>query len=288
MPMAEKSDAGRLTEFEKEFQSFLAAQPAPVDAPPRDEATATGPQEASLATQNMLAEGVSHLSQKYMEVWPELQELKKLSWGRFAEVFQMALFAMGMTKNDTNVPGTNVIAWKTCMGLMDALAPEKMAKFKWNEPKSDTFRPYQLTNTLHDRLQGLPWAEVGAYSFPLYVLGQYTLFMMKLRLENVRVRRLEATYRADFRRKRIEMAKERADKRREELEAEKQRFLVAQAENPENTEVAEDGTPREKEVFKQAEWLADWDARNPEVEVPEETAPDVDNDIAAEYTFASQ
>lgn len=287
MPMAEKSDVGRLAEFEKEFQAHLAAQPATADAPPRDEATATGPQEASLATQNMLVEGVAHLAQKYAEVWPELQELKRLNWGRFAEILQMSLFAMEMTKGDTNVPGTNLVSWRHCMGLLKTLEPENIAKFKWNEPKTGAFLPYQLTNVLHDRLQGLPWADVGAYSFPLFVLGQYTLYLMKLRLENVRVRRLEATFRSDFRQKRMEMAKERADKRREELEAEKQRFLAAQAENSEGTEVAEDGSPREKEMFKQAEWLAEWDARNPEVEIPEESTPDVDNDIAAEYTFAA-
>lgn len=284
LALAEKTDSGRLGEFEKEWEAFQNTQRKAPEAVIPQEATPSAPQEASLALQGFLAEGVALLAQKYTEIWTEFQAVKEWHWVRFMEVVQLSLFVLGLTKQDTNIPGTNQIAWPSCVKNFDLLAPENLAAFNVSEQRQGAFKPYQLTNAIHDRLQALPWADVGAYNFPLYILGQYTLNLLKLRLENVRIRRQNYAFKVEFRQKRMEMAKERAEKRKEELEAEKVKFYAAQTEN---AEAAEDGSPREKEEFNQAEWLAEWDAQNPEVEIPEEPLAETDNDIGAEYVLGS-
>jgi hypothetical protein len=284
LALIDRTDSGRLGDFEKEWEAFQDSQRRSPEGAASQEAPANAPQEVNLTAQTTLMEAVALLAQKYAEVWTEFQELKEWTWVRLSEVIQLTLFALGLTKAETNIPGTNQISWTACAKNFELLSPENLAAYKYSEPKVGTYKSYQLTNSIHDRLQSLPWAEVGAYSFPLYILGQYTLTLLKLRLENVRVRRQDYAFKVEFRQKRMEMYRERTEKKKEELEMEKVKFYAAQTEGAEATE---DGSPREKEEFDQAEWLAEWETQNPEVEIPEEPIIDTDNDISAEYVLGS-
>lgn len=277
----------KVADFDKEYEAFLDSQRRTVEIAEKEEA-ANGKSNGAvnLATQASLQETCAFLIAKLTEASDELQALSKCNWIRFAEIMQMYLFLHGFTKEDTNVPKTNIISWQRCSQHLNLVLPEHLSDYKFDEEKTGTFKPYQLTNVLLDRMNALSWSDIAAFSYPLYLLGTYLLNLLKLRIENVKVRRQEFTFKKEFRQKRIEQSKERADRRREETEIEKAKFFVAESETPEPQEGAEEAEEPKQPVFNQDEWLREWDEKNPQIEIPEEPTLDQDNDIGKDYVLA--
>lgn len=277
----------KVADFDKEYEAFLEAQRRSVEAAEKEEA-ASGKSQGivNLAVQNSLQETCAFLVTKLTEASDEMQALRQCYWVRFPEIMQYYLFLLGFTKDDTNVPNTNSVSWQRCSQHLNLLLPERLADYNFENAKTGAFKPYQLTNVLLDKLNALNWPDIAAFSYPLYLLGTYLLNLLKLRIENVKVRRQEFAYKKEFRQKRIEQSKERADRRREEMEIEKAKFFVAESETVEPQEGGDEVEEPKQPVFNQDDWLREWDEKNPQIEIPEEPTLDQDNDIGKDYVFA--
>lgn len=287
MAMMANSDSNRLEDFKKELQGFESSIKKTLDAQLKEEISASdsGNAEGRTAVMNYLVDFHHFWSQKLIEVLDELRLLRDFTYVRFAEVFQLFFFHLGMTKEQLNVEGTNVIDWGKCASAFEWLEESKFSEYVFDEAKQGLFKPYQLCNVIHAKLSSVNWEEVAGFSFPLFVLGQYLLNLMKLRLENIRVRRERFQNKVDFRQKRIEMVKDRLTRQKEELEADKLKFYNAESEHEDQLDGGEEENRKVKNEFMEDQWLVEWKLRNPEIEIPEEPVADVDDDLAADYVF---
>ena len=286
--ITEKTDSSRFSEFEKEVELFMTNQKKTLEIQIKEEAAT--PKNGSNSPNNILfnsaVEVLNFWTQKLLEQLDELRELEKFNFIKYAEIFQLFFFNLGLSKNDLNFEGTNLLDWKKCQDNFHLVQIEKIESYQYDVTKPESFKPYQLCNVIYDKLNAMNWPEVAAHSFPLYVLGNYLLNLMKTRIENINLRKAEYALKVEFRQKQIEMVKERLDKKKTELDADKLKFYNSETENIEVNENNEEETPKVSNEFKENEWVIEWESRNPEIEIPEEPVLDIDNDISSDYGFS--
>ncbi len=222
------------------------------------------------------------------EVIPDLMKLKEYNFVKFPEIFQTAFFLLNFRKDQINFPNSNLFNWKLSKEIFTYDFFDRILSYQFEGNKTEKFPDYQFVTKFIDRLTITNMADVGAYYTPLFIFANFTLTAAKLRLENVRKRRIEYQMSFNLRQKAMEEAREREEKRINELEKAKQDFYSG--ENQDKNEGAKEGADEEAinepVEFNEGEWFSSWNERNPAIEIPVEPIKSIDNDLPAEYVFA--
>lgn len=280
----EKIEARVEGDFEKELENFNASQKKTEENQIKDDLNIQNG-TAHLNAKNLLIEAHNFWTHKLLEQTEELRLLENYNFVRFPEIFQLYFYSRGLKKTDVNFPETNIIDWKKCGQYFSLFHETSLENYKFDESRPGEFKNYQLTNVIYDKLVAIPWSDVSNYYFPLYVLGNYTLNLMKLRLENVQVGKVEFVRKMEFRLAQIEQLKEKTERKKEELENDRAKFNLAENEEAEKNENDEQVEETIKSEFNEEQWILDWDIKNPEIVIPDEPVKNIDNDIGGDYVY---
>lgn len=193
-----------------------------------------------------------------------LMRLKEFRLVKFLNIIQNALFMTGYSKEDINIPRTNLLNWKKTKNLINENDFfKKLGDYKYQGPKAGKVKSYATPQRILRRLEGITLDEVDSYNIGLGVLYRYVKQVLEARILDVEVRKTE---KASQKAKRAQLIQE----------AENLKIAKQQALEQAKAAVAED------EEFNEQEWSTEWNESNPAVEIPEEVVDDVDEDMELE------
>ena len=94
---------------------------------------------------------------------------------KFPEVFQNLFYLLGHSKEQINIPGTNILDWRSSKGdiNLEMVSPDlfdNVCSFRYQGPKSTKTVNYMYINRILSRLTKLNESSVKEYCFPLYLL----------------------------------------------------------------------------------------------------------------------
>lgn len=284
----ESIDSNAVSEVEKELAIEVEKQRVESEASLRE--TPYSPEDKTfLVNHGVLEFSFGFWKDKTRDIMENLLKLKEYNFVKYSEIFQNAFYLLKFEKHQINLPNANVFDWKKAKKIFTIEFLEDLLSYQYEGDKTDKFLDYQLTTKIIDRLNNINLGDVAAYNYPLFVFANLILITAKLRLENIRKRRIEYQTAFNQRQKALEEAKEREERLNVELEKAKQDFYSGENNARNSTgEKGPDGEEEPNEVveFDEAEWLASWEERNPLIHIPDEPIKSIDNDIPADYVFA--
>ena len=282
----ESADSNAINEIKKELTVESEKQKAEVEIALKE--TLYSPEDkAYLAQHGVLEFRFGFWKEKTRDTIDGLLRLRDYNFVKYPEIFQSAFFLLKFEKHQVNLPNSNVFDWKQTKRIFTLDFLENLMSYQYEGDKTERFLNYQLTTKIIDRLSTINLADVAAYYLPLFVFANLVLVAAKLRLENIRKRRIEYQTAFNQRQKALEEAREREERLNSELEKAKQDFYSGEN-NARNNEEKADNNEEWNEVveFNEAEWLASWEERNPLIHIIDEPIKSTDNDIPADYVFA--
>jgi len=218
------------------------------------------------------------------EVKGYLTMLKEYRFVKYLGIIQTALILIGYTKEDINLPKTNILNWrKVSHYLNNPNFFDKLEAYQYQGPKPEKVKPYAYVQRILRRLEGYVIEEVDDYNVSLGVLYRFLKSVLETRILDVQVRNQEI---AEKRRKREQLMQEAEElaerKEREHDEArQKQEEEIQEQEQDKEEEEGEEKEGFNWEEWEQ-EWLKNWEEDNPPIEIPEEVEDDIDGDMEPE------
>ncbi|MDR3582066.1 MAG: hypothetical protein P4L67_02205 [Candidatus Pacebacteria bacterium] len=221
-------------------------------------------------------------------------ELSQFGQLKYPRVLQYAFYLLDYPREAICELDTNKLDWVKAKTLLTPEFFTKLQAYVPLGPRTAIYPKYSLLNTIEKNLEEVKDEEVTGYSFGLGQLLKWIRDCIKLRKQDILLRRAR---RQAAKEERENKKKEREDwekRRAEELqaqikeaEANWQTELEKQKKDKENKNEFDSGgeeTEKPAAEFKpnEKELMADWDDKNPPVEVPPEIVDELDNDCVVE------
>ena len=200
------------------------------------------------------------LETKEVQDW--VFHLTKYRVVKYLSVFQSIWYLLGRTKEELNIPGTTLLNWKNTKKLINEEFFKEVLGFDHRGAKPNEVKNYAKINHLLKKIEKLNPDDIDNYNLGLGRLFRWFLMTLKLRKANIEIRRDNYDKKVNDRYNKID-----------ENDKIKQAREAALEEHKANI------PPEEIEQFNQEEWLVAYDLEHPLLEIPEEVAEDVDNDL---------
>ena len=206
-----------------------------------------------------------------------INEFKKYHVLRYDKTLQLIMYYFGVKNHQINEPGTNAIFWKKAKSMINTNFFTYIKAVDPIGPKAFVPPVYAMTKRLLSELESLPLEEIDQFSMTMGLLLKFTILCLQTRVQNVTTRRFNFAAKSAERETAIKASKEREKKFNDELDIAK----VAHQNEQEDLPEGQAATEFDMEKFKE-----NFEAKDPEVEIPEEVFPDEDGDIEWEDTEA--
>lgn len=219
---------------------------------------------------------------------------------KMGKFMQATFYLLGYEKEQIVEEGTQKFNWKFAKALLDDAFVEKMKNYKVMSQKPEEFKSYQTINYVERLIEGILPEQVEEFNMTAGRLFRWLLLAAESRKTDIIRRRALLQKERDERDAKIQAKEKRDQDRAAQLEAAEQAFLEEKKdeikeyeeymraqesgeneyaeEEDEDEEGAKEKKVPEMPVFNVEEFLAAWDAENPEIIISEETADHVDND----------
>jgi len=195
------------------------------------------------------------------EVKAFITNLKEYRVVKYLGIIQNALILAGFTKEQINLPGSNILDWKRSKNYITELDFfRKLALYQVKGPKEFKAKEYSKPQRILRRLEGVNLEEVDEYNVGLGLLFRFVKQVLEARILDVEVRRADKVA-------------QRAKRDQLIQDAENQKIAREQALEQAQANVAEE------EEFNLEQWEAEWEENNPEIEIPDEIIDDIDEDM---------
>ena len=226
------------------------------------------------------------------EIKEYLTMLKDYRVVKYLGIIQTALILIGYTKEEINIPGTNILNWKKVSRYLHAAGFfEKLELYRYKGPKTEKYKPYQTVQRILRRLEGYVVEEIDDFNIALGVLYRYMKQLLETRILDVQVRKEDKANKRARREQIIQAVEERRLKKEQEFEEAKAQQQAEQDEKErEKADAREESNDDEQEddeeAFNWEEWEEEWnrvfEEENPPLIVPDEVQDDIDEDMEVE------
>lgn len=194
-----------------------------------------------------------------------LLDLTEYEYMKFGKVIQNALYLVGYQKKEINIPGTNMLDWRSVRKWFDASVLQKILDYNFKGPKTHSVPSYCQIRTFQERVSKIDVREVGLYNFALARLLSFIQLSVSLRVRDVVYRK---NLFQEKRKERYRLMQERNRLKRQllvDLEDARQEFTG-------------EGS------FNEEEWMLA-NADKYQVLVPDEPTKDIDLDYDGDANF---
>jgi hypothetical protein len=205
----------------------------------------------------------------------------ELEFVKFDSLFQNILYFIGVNNRDINEENTNKLEWKKAKKFWNIKVIEKLRDYSPIGPKLGKVNPYSYVNRIINNLENLSprREEIRAESFVLDRLLEFMLLILKIRRDDIMIRREEISEMMEKRNVAIVNHKEREERRSRDLEEARNSFTANR--NIDDAD-GDDQNNQDVQEFNEEDFLKKWDEENPEIEIPEEVFYDEDGDYEIE------
>lgn len=192
-------------------------------------------------------------------------------------------------------PGTNKLDFKKAKKNINDQMFKAMANYNPFGPNGQAFKEYQKIAFLKKNLEILEDEKVEEYDLITFKLYKWVQTALDLRCEDVVSRRDTIEGLKKEREDAIAADKERTAKREAELDVKQKEFeekidaeLAKAAEDAAGSDVEGEEAAAKPEIerppFPQEEFDVEFEANNPQIEIPDEVTDDIDNDYDLPYS----
>ena len=223
----------------------------------------------------------------------ELVELSQYTVLKFPRIVQYAFYLAGYNREDVCEPDTNRLLWWKAKSLLDDKFFNKLLEYNPLGPKNGKFPKYRTLNAIEKNLEEVKEDQVATYSLAYSQLLRWVQDCIKVRKQDIAVRKAKRQAARENRENKTKEKEEWEKKRAEELKnaleeakaawvAEKQKEreqLQAEQDELDNLEGLPDAQPLPEFKPDEAALMAEWDEKNPPIEIPPEVLEEQDNDL---------
>lgn len=235
--------------------------------------------------------------EKYYPIAPEqwkdaVLDLRNFNVIKFPRVLQSVCYLLGYSREDICERDTNKLSFKKVREIIgDESYYQKMAEYKFAGPKTQEFRSYEKMTFLKKNLE-LEEEQLEQYSQTVFKLYQWATMSIELRCEDVITRRDNIEELKNAR----EMAINQANERKEKLDAalnDAKAAFDTKIQDDQAKKALDEGDDGEEDEeadlpqFPLEEFMAEFSATHPEIEIPDPVKDDIDNDYDLPYQAPS-
>ena len=199
------------------------------------------------------------------QVTKALLDLTEFEYIKHGRVIQNALYLVGYQKKEVNIPGTNMLDWRSVRKWFDASVLQKILDYNFKGPKTDKVPSYCQVRTFQERVAKIDVREVGLYNYALARLLSFVQLSVSLRVRDVLYRK---NLFQEKRKERFRLIQERNRLRNQ---------LIVDVEDA-RQEYTGEGT------FNEEEWMLTY-ADKYQVTVPDEPTKDTDLDFDGDANY---
>lgn len=203
------------------------------------------------------------LATKEIQDW--VFHLTKYRVVKYLAVFQAVWYLLGRTKEELNLPRTNLLDWKNAKNLINESFFAEILAYEHRGAKPNEVKNYAKVNHLLKKIEKLNGEEIDNYNLGLGRIFRWLQMSLKLRKMNIEIRR-------DNYDKKVNERFNKIDENEKIKSAKEQALEEHKANIP----------PEELPNFDQEEWIKLYDEEHPLLEIPDEVAEDIDNDLENE------